>query len=362
MPILNKEKLRPDVLELCEEIEKIQLRAAGKFIRKYPDDKIDFLKLWERIMKINEQVFKGEIELDEAFKLLDKDEILYLSRIMRYMFEFMSDHDQKENPIPENVKIESIDAGGVPAEWQIVPNAAEDKVIFYIHGGGFILGSPNTHRLFTVTIGEETKMRVLSIDYRLAPENPFPACVEDCVTAYKWLLSTGIKPENIVIMGDSAGGNLTLVTLLKLKEEGIELPAGGVPLSPLTDYTLSDESFLENAETDPILADVGSFWWPFAYAKDADRTNPLISPLFGDLKGLPPLLFQVSTTEMLYSDSVRFVNQAKSAGVDATLQAWDDMPHVFQAFGLNILPESKQAITQIGEFVQKIISVEKITA
>lgn len=362
MPILNKEKLRTDVRKLCEEIERIQLRGAGKFIRKYPDDKIDFLKLWERIMKINEQVFKGEIELEETFKLLTKDEIFYLSRIMRYMYEFMADHDQKENPISENVKIESIDAGGVPAEWQTVPNAVEDKVILYIHGGGFILGSPNTHRLLTVAIGEETNMRVLSIDYRLAPENPFPACIEDCLTAYKWLLSTGIKPENIVIMGDSAGGNLTLVTLLKLKEEGIKLPVGGVSLSPLTDYTISDESFLEKAETDPILADIGTFWWPFAYAKDVDRSNPLISPLFGDLEGLPPLLFQVSKTEMLYSDSVRFVNKAKLAGVDASLQAWDDMPHVFQSFGLKILPEAREALTNIGEFVQKIIVVEKITA
>lgn len=357
MPILKKEKLRPDVRELSDQIEKIQLRGAAEFIKKFPDDKINFLKLWQRIMKINEQVFKREIETEEAIKLLTQDEISYLARAMRYLFEFMADQDQKENPIPENVNIDLIDAGGVPAEWEIVPNAAEDKVIFYIHGGGFILGSPNTHRLFTIAIGEETNMRILSIDYRLAPEHPFPACVEDCLTAYKWLLSTGILPENIVIMGDSAGGNLTLVTLLKLKEEGIELPVGGVPLSPLTDWTFSDESFLENSETDPILADIGSFWWPFAYFGEADGKDPLLSPLFGDLEGLPPLLFQASTCEMLYSDSVRFVNKAKAAGVDATLQTWDDMPHVFQSFGLNILPEAREAIKKIGEFVHKIISI-----
>jgi len=361
MPILNRKKIRADVLKMVDDGLKLQMQGIVEFTQKYPDEKIEFLPLWQKVLKINDQVMKREIELEESFKLLTMDEMFYLSKAMRYMFEFEADHDQKESPIPENVKIELIDAGGVPAEWQIVPNAAEDKVILYIHGGGFIIGSPNSHRLLTVAIGMETNIRILSIDYRLAPENLFPACVEDCVIAYKWLLSTGIKSENIVIMGDSAGGNLTLVTLLKLKEEGIELPAGGVSLSPLTDYTFSDESFFENAETDMILADVGAFWWPFAYVKDADRRNPLISPLFGDLEGLPPLLFHASTCEMLYSDSVRFVDKAKAAGVDATLQAWNDMPHVFQAFGLNLLPEAKEAIRKIGEFIQKIVAVEKIT-
>ena len=362
MPVLNREKVRPDVLKMVDDGLKIQLKGIAEFSKKYPNEKFEFLKLWQKVLKINDQVFKREIELEDAVKLLTMDEMLYLSKAMRYMFEFVSNHDQKETPIPENVKIDKIDAGGVPAEWQIVPNAVKNKAILYIHGGGFIIGSPNSHRLLTVAIGMETNLRVLSIDYRLAPENPFPACVEDCVTAYKWLLSRGFKPQNIIIMGDSAGGNLTLTTLLKLKDKGIELPAGGISLSPLTDATFSDESFIENAKTDPVLADVGAFWWPFVYIKDAERNNPLISPLFGDLKDLPPLLFQVSNSEMLYSDSERFVNKAKAAGVDATLQSWDDMPHVFQGFGLNILPEAKEAIKKIGEFVQKIITIEKITA
>jgi monoterpene epsilon-lactone hydrolase len=356
MPVLNRKKVRSDVLKIIDDQLKLQMKGIAKIPKKFPDEKINFMPLWQKVLNINDQVFKNEIDQDEAIKLLTMDEMLYLSKVMRYMFELVADHDQKEHPIPTNVKIESIDAGGVPAEWQIIPNAPKDKVILYFHGGGFILGSINSHRLFTVAIGIETRMPILSANYRLAPENKFPVPLNDCVTAYKWLLSTGIKPENIVIMGDSAGGNLALVTLLKLKEEGIKLPAAAVMLSPVTDYTFSDESFLKNAETDPMLADVGAFWWSYAYIRDADKKNPLISPLFGDLEGLPPLLFQVSPCEMLYSDSVRVVKKAKSAGVNVTIQEWEDMPHVFQGFGLNILPEAKKAIKKIGEFVHKIIS------
>jgi acetyl esterase/lipase len=356
MPILNREKVRPDVLKMFDKLQKVQIKGLSKFLRENKDEKIDFLPLWEKVMKANEELFKGEVDKEEILKLLTMDEMLYLTRMLRYMFVFMSDHEQKQFPISDNVKIESVDAGGVPAEWQIVPDVAEDKVIFYLHGGGYIIGSINSYRLLTVAIGEETKMRIFSVDYRLAPENPFPASVEDSTTAYKWLLSTGIKPENIIIAGDSAGGNLSLVTLLKLKNEGVELPAGAVLISPIVDYTLSDESFFKKAETDLILADIGIFWWFSAYVADADGRNPLISPLFGDLKGLPPLLFQASTSEMLYSDSVRFIDKAKAAGVDATLQTWDDMSHAFQGFFLNALPEAREAITKIGEFIHKIIT------
>lgn len=354
MPILNRKKIRADVLKMVDDGLKLQMMGITEFTQKHPNEKIKFLPLWQKVLKINEKVFKREIELEDSFNLLKMDEMLYLSKAMRYMFEFLANYDQKENPLPKDVKIESINAGGVPAEWQIVPNAAEDKVILYIHGGGFIMGSPNSHRILTVAIGMETNIRILSIDYRLAPEYPFPASVEDCVTAYKWLLSKGFKSTNIIIMGDSAGGNLTLVTLLKLKEEGLKSPAGAVSLSPLTDYTFSDDRFFKNAETDMMLADVGAFWWIYVYLKDANRTNPFISPLFGDLKGLPPILLQASTCEMLYSDSVRFVDKAKAAGVDATLQTWNDMPHVFQAFGLNLLPEATEAIAKIREFIHKI--------
>ncbi|MHA1362961.1 MAG: alpha/beta hydrolase [Candidatus Freyarchaeota archaeon] len=356
MPILNRSKIRPDVLRLMDELLKEQMNGVLEFLKAEENQGVDFQSLWQKVMEGNEHFFKkgGELNIDELYDYLTKDEMLFLARLLRFAFEHVANVDQERHPIPENVKVEKVDAGGVPAEWQTVPGAKEDRVLMYIHGGGMVLGSPNTHRLLTVTLGQVTGMRVLSVDYRLAPEHPYPAQLEDCVTAYRWLLSTGIKPENIVIAGDSAGGNLTLTTLLKLRDEGVPLPAGGVCLSPATDWTGTDETFFKNAETDPVLADIGLFWWVPAYLAGADPSDPLISPLFADLKGLPPLLIQASTCEMLFGGCERFVERAKAAGVDATLETWDDMPHVFQSFGLYELPEAKEAIAKIGEFVQKL--------
>ena len=194
------------------------------------------------------------------------------------------------------------------------------------------------------------------VDYGFSkPEHPYPAAVEDCASMYNWLLSNGIKPEDIIIAGDSAGGNLALATLIKLRNDGIPLPAGAILISPATDNSFADESYFKNGETDPILADLGVYWWISAYLAGANPRDPLISPLYADLKGLPPLLLQASTCEMLYSDSKRFFERAKEAGVDVKLQTWDDMVHVFQGFGLNDLAEAKEAIKNIGEFVRNII-------
>ncbi|MCP4751928.1 MAG: alpha/beta hydrolase, partial [Proteobacteria bacterium] len=189
---------------------------------------------------------------------------------------------------------------------------------------------------------------------RLAPENPHPAQLEDCVSVYKRLLSEGTKAENIVVGGDSAGGNLTLTTLLHLRDKGLPLPAGAVLLAPATDLTLSDESYFENGETDPILSDVGIFWWLACFISETEAKDPSISPLFAELKGLPPLLFQVSTSEMLHCDTTRFVDKARKAGVDVTMEAWHDTFHVFQSSGLDELPESKEALDNIGSFVAKL--------
>lgn len=354
MPILNRSKIRPDVLKLMDDLLREQTNGVLEFLKAKENQGVDFPALWQKLMEGNERFFKREGTIDDLYDWLTKDEMNFLTKLFRYSFDYAANVDQKKHPIPKDVKIETVDAGGVPAEWQTAPGAKEDRVLLYFHGGGMVLGSPNTHRLFTVTLGQLTKMRVLSVDYRLAPENPHPAQLEDCTTAYKWLLSTGIKPKNIVIAGDSAGGNLTLTTLLKLRDDGIPLPAGAVCLSPATDWTGSDESFFENAETDPVLADVGLFWWIPAFLGGADPSDPLISPICADLKGLPPLLLQASTSEMLFGGCRGLVDRAKAAGVNASLQTWDDMPHVWQSFGLYELPEAKEAIAKIGEFVQKL--------
>ncbi len=349
MTILDRSKVRPDVLKIMDAYLGIQLHVIPKFLEKEENKGVDFQALWKKVMDGNERFFKGE----NMSGFLTKDEQLFLTRFYRFGIEYGADLVQKRHPIPKDVKIKIIDANGVPAEWQIVPSAVEDRVLLYLHGGGFILGSPNDHRLLTVQLGRATKMRVLSVDYRLAPEYPYPASLEDSINVYNWLLSENFKPENIIIAGDSAGGNLALVTLIKLRDDRISIPAGAFCLSPVTNHLGTSESFFENAKTDPFLADAGLFWWSEAYLAGADPRDPLVSPLFADLKDLPPLLIQASTSEMLYDDSRLFVERAKTAGVDATLEVWNEMMHVFQAFGL---PESKEAIANISKFVQKLFN------
>ena len=341
-----------------DELLQDQMEGIFEFLKREENQGVDFQALWNKVMELNALLFargrKREVKTEDLYGLLTDEEMLFLAKLLRFSFEYAANIEQKNFPIREDVKIRIVDAGGAPAEWQTVPGAIENRVLLYLHGGGMILGSPNTHRLLTVALGEATKMPVLSVDYRLAPEHPYPTPLEDCTAVYNWLLSTGIKPENIVIAGDSAGGNLTLTTLIKLRDDETPLPAGAVCLSPSTDYTGSDESFFENAETDPVLADIGLFWWIPAYLAGADPSDPLVSPLYADLKGLPPLLLHASTCEILYSDSTRFVERAKAAGVDAILETWNDMMHVWHMFGLHDLTESKEAIAKIGEFVKKL--------
>ncbi|MFW9949504.1 MAG: alpha/beta hydrolase, partial [Candidatus Thorarchaeota archaeon] len=251
-------------------------------------------------------------------------------RLLRYVFEETEKQDLELHPIPLGIKIDPTTIDKIPAEWVIPAMEIKDYVILYLHGGGWILGSPLTCRRLTSYIAEATNLKILSIDYRLAPEYPFPTPLNDCFNAYKWLLTNGFNGDHIIIAGDSAGGNLTLTTLLMIRDQGIDLPAAGICLSPATDFTLADKSYFKNAETDPILADVGIFWWYVAYLSGENPKSSYISPLFADLKGLPPLLIQVSSCEILYSDATRFVEKAKKAEVKAILQSWDHMMHVFQ--------------------------------
>ncbi len=360
MPILNRSKIRPDVLKLYDDAFKEQMKGVMGFLNKEENKEFNFQTIYKKVMDANEQFFKREKEVEELNNLLTEKERFFLVKLFRHAMEYGATVDQKKIPIPDDIKIEKIDINGIPAEWQIVPGAEESKVLLYIHGGGWVLGSPNTSRLLTIEMAKATKMRVLSIDYRLAPEHPFPAALEDCVAVYKWLLSNDIKPKNIIISGDSAGGNLTLTTLIKLRDDGIPLPAGAIPISPVTDFSFTDDIsrlddlYIKNGETDPVLADIGIYLCYYAYTAGANSRDPLISPLFGDLKGLPPILIQASSCEMLYDETRRFFERAKEAGVDVELQTWDDMKHVFQ--GEQALPEAKEAIEKIGQFTQKILN------
>ena len=348
MTILDKSKIkRPEIIKALELQDKHHAQAASQFFKKAENLEIDFTSLWTKVMDANARWFKsGDIQ-----GLLTMKEMEFLARFHRNAVEIRSNEMQKQLPFMANVKIEAVDLDGVPAEWEIVPDAREDKVILYFHGGGYIMGSPNVTRMISVKLGIVTKVPILSIDYRLAPEHPYPQGLEDCISSYNWLLSKGYDPKNIIISGDSAGGYYASLTLVKLRNEGIPLPAGAILFSPATDIAITGETAFTNGPTDPILADLGIFWWNECYLAGADPFSPEVSPLYADLTNLPPMLIQVSTSEMLYDDARRFVEKAKKAGVDITLQTWDDTIHEFQNYDV---PESTEAFLKASEFTKKL--------
>lgn len=354
MTILNRKKIRPDVLKIHDDGFKEQMKFAIQFTQFEENKQYNFQKIYKKLLDLNELFFKKKAGIFELNDKLTSGERDYLTRLYRYAFEQSFKQELETYPIPKEIEIKSIMIDKIPAEWVLPSDPIEDRVILYFHGGGMVLGSPLTCRRLTSAIAKATSIKILSIDYRLAPEHPYPAQLEDCINAYKWLLSNGFENGHIIIAGDSAGGNLTLTSLLKIRDLGIGLPAGAIPISPATDFTLTDDSFFENAETDPILADIGIFWWIAAYITSEDPRNPYISPLFGDLKGLPSILVQASSCELLFSDATRFVEKAKRAGTKAILQSWDDMTHVFQETRYELLPEAKDAINKIADFTNNL--------
>lgn len=255
-------------------------------------------------------------------------------------------------PLPEGVDFDPVDAGGVPAEWTRGAGASDDRVVLYFHGGGYVMGSVATHRGLTAGISRAAGASVLSVDYRLAPEHPYPAAVEDGVAAYRFLREQGVAPGQLAVAGDSAGGGLTIATLLALRETGEPLPACGVCISPWVDLTQSGESMETKANEDPLVGREVLQQMADAYVADGDPRAPTASPCFADLAGLPPLLIQVGTAETLLDDARSLADHAKTSGVDVVLEEWDQMIHVWHAFAL-LLPEAKQAIDRIGQYLKE---------
>jgi monoterpene epsilon-lactone hydrolase len=310
---------------------------------------IDFSTLWNKVMEGNSRWFEGE----DVRGLLTMKEMRLIAKLHRFIVEFRANRNHEKAPIMKEVKIEPIVVDGISAEWETISGVDQEKVILYFHGGGYIMGSPNFARMISVRLGKITKMRVLSIDYRLAPEHPYPQGLEDCIASYKWLVTTGIKPENIIISGDSAGGYFTLMTIINLRNKGIPLPAGAICFSPATDLAMTGESIVKNGSTDPILADLGVYWWVECYLLGEDPFSPEVSPIYADLSNLPPILIQATSSEMLYDEAKEFVELARKAGVDATLQTWEESLHEFQ---INDLPESTEAFSKAKQFVDKVIT------
>ena len=257
-----------------------------------------------------------------------------------------------EAPAPTGVTCTPVEAGGVSAEWSVADGAVEDKVILYVHGGGYVMGSAGSHRDVTGRLSKASGARVLSLNYRLAPEHPFPAPVDDAVAAYRWLLAQGISSSNVAIAGDSAGGGLAFATLLALRDAGDPVPAAGVGISPWVDMEGTGESMTTRAAVDPVVQKEGLLEMAKLYLGDADPKNPLAAPLHANLAGLPPLLIHVGDAETLLNDATRITERARKAGVDVTLKIWDEMPHVWPMFA-PILPEGQQAIEEIGAFFKE---------
>ncbi|HVN91647.1 MAG TPA: alpha/beta hydrolase [Candidatus Binataceae bacterium] len=250
----------------------------------------------------------------------------------------------------DDIKTEKVSAGGVDAEWVCAPNAAADRVVLYLHGGGYVIGSVNTHRDLMARISRASGATVLGLNYRLAPEHAFPAAVDDAVAGYKWLLAQGIKPSKIAVAGDSAGGGLTAATLVAIKDNKLPTPAAAALLSPWVDMEGLGESMTTRSAADPVVQKAGLLGMAAAYLQGQNAKSPLAAPLYADLKGLPPLLIQVGDAETLLDDAIRLNDRAKAAGVSTKLEVWPEMIHVWQLFA-SFLPEGQQAIDGIGKFI-----------
>lgn len=255
------------------------------------------------------------------------------------------------NGPPKEVAVQRMKVGELWAEWLEPAGANPGRVMLYLHGGSYVTGSCDSHRGLVARLAQAGGLRALLTEYRLAPEHPFPAALEDAVAAYRGLLQAGYSPQQVVIAGDSAGGGLTLATLLALRDAGDPLPAAAVCISPLTDLACTGESVQTRAKIDPWLTRASIIFARY-YRGSYDPCLPLLSPLYADLGGLPPLLIHVGSDEILLNDSTRLAERAQAAGVEVTLEIWPRMWHVWHIFA-PYLPEAKQAIAVIGTFVRQ---------
>jgi acetyl esterase/lipase len=255
------------------------------------------------------------------------------------------------NP-PASVRTLHVNAGGILADLITTPNSEQNRYVLFLHGGAFIVGSPSLYRHLTWRLAVAACARVVAVDYRLAPEHPFPAALDDAFTAYNWLLDGGADPARTVVIGDSAGGGLVFSLMLRLRDEGLRLPGAAVTLSPWTDLAFTGASLKLNGAADPMLRTDYPPLFVNHYLAGADPRAPYASPLYGDPAGLPPTLIQVGSDEVLRDDAVRMAERMRGAGCAVELEIWPRMPHVWQAY-VPFLPEARRAIVRIGAFARE---------
>jgi acetyl esterase/lipase len=262
--------------------------------------------------------------------------------------------------LPRGTKVSPIAVGDLPAEWVQGPNSASDAAILYLHGGGFIMGSPATHRELAARVSSAGGACVLSLGYRLLPEYPFPAALDDARTAYRWLLERGYASDQLIIGGDSSGAGLALQTLISLRDEGVPLPCAGFFMSPVTDWVEpGGESFATRAASDPLVSPAQCRQTSSMYV-GSHGDSPLLRPTETNLTGLPPLWIQVGDHEVLLSDAERLADRATRAGVEVNFKIWPGMWHVFQN-AARYVPESRQSIEELGLFLQRRLGVARGT-
>jgi epsilon-lactone hydrolase len=276
--------------------------------------------------------------------------VLQLGRLaeLRAEYDEISDGD----PHRSKINCQVVDAGRMNAEWISTPASDKDRAILYLHGGCYGMGSVQTHRDLMSRIAVEASMRVLGLNYRLAPAHGFPAAVEDAAAAYRWLLGSGLQPGRIAIAGDSAGAGLALAATIMVRDEGLPVPGAILCISPWVDLALSGDSLESKAAEDPIVSREMLLGWAKLYLGAHDPYTPLASPLYAELRGIPPKLIQVGSAEVLLDDSRRLAQRASAMGVDTTLEIWPEMIHVWHSFA-SILREARQAIEAIGSFVRQ---------
>ena len=250
--------------------------------------------------------------------------------------------------LPAGVTREAVSADGVPCEWLIPQNSPRDQALIYLHGGGFVYGVTPQHMGMVAYLARKMGIRALIVDYRLAPDHPFPAALDDSVSAYRWLLSQGIAPQNTVVAGDSAGGNLAITTMMKLRAGGEPLPAAAACLSPVAD--LSESRSPAGGFKDPLLTPEAVRFYNASYVARSDSRDPLISPVYGDWHGLPPLLVHAGEEEMLLDDAARIAESARAAGVPVRLETYPRMWHVWQLF--LSLPQAVESLDDIAGFLK----------
>ncbi|MEJ0018913.1 MAG: alpha/beta hydrolase [Acetobacteraceae bacterium] len=256
-----------------------------------------------------------------------------------------------QNVLPGDVTVEPVTANGVAAEWTSTPDADPDTVVLYLHGGGYVIGSLDSHRHLVAEIGRAARARMLAVDYRLAPEHPFPAAVDDALAAYRFLLARGVRPERIAVAGDSAGGGLAVATMVAIRDAGLPQPACGWPISPWVDMEAIGDSMTGKAASDPTVQKPGILDMARQYLNGADPRSPLAAPLYADLRGLAPLLIQVGAAETLLDDAIRLAQVAGAADVAVDLQIWPEMIHVWHIHHPQ-LGAGRRAIAAGAEFVR----------